>query len=334
MANPSTRELRVGLIGKSGHSSVALNIIARRPDLKLSAYAPSHPSEPASLQRPGFDAETRFYDSPTDMLEEASLDILIVDSVFGLHATYALQGIQRGLAVLLEKPAATSLEELELLEKAVKEAEVPLACMFFTRTHPYVLLARQLVRNGGIGEVRLVWSQKTYKLGRRPSWFNDRKLYGGTIPWVAIHALDWVRFITGLEYVNVSATQAYDAPQLPNLETSGALQLGLANGGVAAITFDYLRPAGAPTHGDDRFRIVGTRGSIEARLDEGYFALTDEVGVKTSWQFPQELNIFLDLVEAVQTGRPLRFISTDALPSTRAALAAREAADTGRMVSI
>ena len=44
--------------------------------------------------------------------------------------------------------------------------------------------------------------------------------------------------------------------------------LTMRNGGVASVTLDYLRPAAAPTHGDERLRIAGTRGVIETALVE------------------------------------------------------------------
>jgi hypothetical protein len=44
----------------------------------------------------------------------------------------------------------------------------------------------------------------------------------------------------------------------------------LGNGGHASVSFDYLRPDSADTHGDDWVRIVGSRGVIQTKLDQGY----------------------------------------------------------------
>ena len=44
--------------------------------------------------------------------------------------------------------------------------------------------------------------------------------------------------------------------------------LTMRNGGVAAVTLDYLRPETAPTHGDERLRIAGSNGVIETALVE------------------------------------------------------------------
>src|SRR5690606_21345138 len=97
----------------------------------------------------------------------------------------------------------------------------------------------------------------------RPVWYGDRQLYGGTIPWVAIHAIDWLRFITGQEYSRVYASAvALTEGRLAGVETAGAVHLEWCGGGQAAVTFDFLRPPEAESHGDDRFRIVGTAGVL------------------------------------------------------------------------
>src|SRR3954451_3298074 len=57
-------------------------------------------------------------------------------------------------------------------------------------------------------------------------------------------------------------------PDFPACGSQAAFVLTMRNGGVASVTLDYLRPEPAPTHGDERLRIAGTRGVIEAALIE------------------------------------------------------------------
>ena len=57
-------------------------------------------------------------------------------------------------------------------------------------------------------------------------------------------------------------------PDFPACGSQAAFVLTMHNGGVASVTLDYLRPEAAPTHGDERLRIAGSRGVIETALVE------------------------------------------------------------------
>jgi predicted dehydrogenase len=116
--------------------------------------------------------------------------------------------------------------------------------------------------------------RKSYKYGKRPEWFGSRDLYGGTMLWVGIHALDTIYFITGQTFTSTAALQRNAAhPERPDCEDSVAAVFRLSNGGAATVSVDLLRPDVAATHGDDWIRIVGTDGILEARANEGVVRL-------------------------------------------------------------
>ncbi len=61
------------------------------------------------------------------------------------------------------------------------------------------------VQDGAVGEPLLINALKSYKLGTRHPMYTHRATYGGTIPWVAIHGIDWIHWITGGAITDVSA---------------------------------------------------------------------------------------------------------------------------------
>lgn len=99
----------------------------------------------------------------------------------------------------------------------------------------------------------------------------------------------------------------------------------MTNEVIAAVTADMLRPASAPTHGDDRVRVVGTKGVIE--LESGIVTLIngEAAGVQTLQNEPAAdiFDDFLDMLEGKENGLD----SEGAIESTRWALAARDYAD-------
>ena len=148
--------------------------------------------------------------------------------------------------------------------------------MHTMRGVPELAAVRQAVRGGAIGDPLMSFSQKTYKWGKtRPDSYRSRKTFPGIAPWVGIHAFDWLHWILGDVFTEVQGREGTTArPDFPACASQAAFVLTMRNGGVASVTLDYLRPEAAPTHGDERLRIAGTRGVIETALVERKVTLT------------------------------------------------------------
>ena len=65
------------------------------------------------------------------------------------------------------------------------------------------------------------------------------------------------------------------------------------------MTIDYLRPNNAPTHDDDRLRVVGTKGIIEVINNKVLLIVDDIPGVREV-PLEQEGSIFLDFLKRVR----------------------------------
>src|SRR5262249_44424100 len=139
---------------------------------------------------------------------------------------------------------------------------------------PYLAL-RQIVDSGQIGEVAQIDAQKSYKLGERSAWMLQRSTYGGTIPYIGVHMVDLMRWISGREFVGRVAFQSHIGyPGYGQMENTTGSLFRLDNGGVAVLHMDYLRPDAAPTHGDDRLRLAGTTGVAEYQEATGVTVIT------------------------------------------------------------
>ena len=93
------------------------------------------------------------------------------------------------------------------------------------------------------------------------------------------HAIDWIQWFSGSLFATAAATQT-SAENRGNgeLEIAAQCLFTMKNGVLAQASMDFLRPANAPTHGDDRVRVVGTQGVVEVELGKVY--LTDEAGFR------------------------------------------------------
>lgn len=332
------KTLRVGMVGRDGHPGLILDSLPKVPGTILAAYAKSHPEEdvsPLQKSRP-FRKETRIYDNYTEMLEKEPLDLVAICLPLFQNGQVALAALKKGIHVIEEKPAALALEELDRLEEIFKTGQKRHTLLLNMRTMPVFQAAQRLVREGWIGEPILISGQKSYKFGdSRPWYYKERKTYGGTIPWIGIHSIDLMRWISGLEFSAVAATQGNKAhPAYPGCEDHAAMIFQLKNGGTGFCNVDYLRPDSAPTHGDDRIRMAGSEGILEVFENQEKVTLYSKKGSQKEIPLPPALDLFTDFVTAIRSGKEQMVPAMDGFRTTRIALKARDAADSGKWVAL
>lgn len=324
--------MKIVIIGASGHGGLCVpkqNCSER----EFAAIAPGNPGESVAelergLREVGYTPE--IYQDYREMLWKEKPDVAVVDNFYGQHAQVILDAFAAGCHVLSEKPAAANLLELEQIREAWQRAGTAFSAMFTYRYEGAFYCAKRLIQEGAVGEVRLLNAQKSYKFGRRPAFMEKRETYGGTLPWVGIHAIDWILWMSGGVFESVAALQsAKAAPNGVCPEMTALAQFRMNDGMMASLTVDYLNPETAPAHGDDRIRVVGTKGVLEVR-DEGVI-LTNSDGVQRPKPLPGG-DLFADFLRQAEGKGQCRISAEDAFAATRAALLAQEAADSGEIV--
>jgi len=276
------------------------------------------------------------YPDHRKMLRETRPDLVIISTRLDRIAPLAIDAAGAGCHLICEKPLAIKHDTLIRLWEAVTAGGVQCFAMLTNSSHPALMAARHLVEHGRIGDVVLANARKSYKWGERPDWFGRRELYGGTIGWIGIHGLDFIRFASGLEFTSVSAMQSNLAhPERPDCEDNCVLALGLSNGGHATVSVDFLRPNAAPTHGDDWIRVVGTRGVIEAHMARNSCTLVTEDESLHEVPLPESPGFLRPLLAALPARGAAPVPDTlRAFLLTHVCLCARDAADRREVVEI
>jgi len=326
--------IKVALIGYKGHWKNYISEIKSLPDVEWTAFAPGSPEEGEQgvLNFEDYSSNLIKYESWQNLLEKENIQVAVVSPPNYLTSEISIACAKRKIHVLSEKPLALELSALKTLKETFEENKVKMGVMFQLRYSPHFFTAWQLVKKGAIGKPVHANGQKSYKLGQRAAWMRIRKTFGGTIPWVAIHAIDFVRFVTGLEYTYVYAThENVSNPDHNELEDVANLLFKFEKGGSATITADYLRPEKAPTHEDDRLRVCGSKGVIEVM--NGKITLINGEGV----QYPKlekPPNQFEDFLEGVFKGKNPLIGFDEGFKVTEIALKARDSADNGTRVAL
>jgi predicted dehydrogenase len=330
--------MRLGLIGATGHWRTYASALKTISGLTLVAVAPAGPEETTGAfdHAPGLTLDTRRYDDARKMLETERLDVVQVCGRCDRVPAWSLVCLERGLPVMAEKPLAMDLPTLEGLFHAATKTSAALVHMHTMRGDPELAAVRQAVRAGDIGDPLLSFSQKTYKFGKtRPDFYRTRTTFPGLAPWVGIHAFDWLHWILGDVFTEVQGREATNAyPDFPACASHAAFLLTMRGGGISTVTLDYLRPAAAPTHGDERLRIAGSRGVIETALVEKKVTLITSNNPPRSLPTTPQADIFTQFARSLRGEAPPPLTLHEACRITEIAIKAQHAADTGRVVSL
>jgi predicted dehydrogenase len=324
--------MKIGIVGGHGHECIRIH-----PEAEF-AWALDGYDDRAAAR-----AQTRggkIFPDLDALLEGFCPDLIYIGSAYARNGRLAAQALRAGRNVVCEKPIANSAEDLRTLRELTEASGLGIVAEFAMRWNPAVRRVRDLIREGALGRIVHVQAQKTYKFGAsRPDFYRQRETFGGIIPWVACHAIDYAAWCTGLDYQSVCASHGNRAfPDYPGMEDHAAMFFQMTGGVPCLITADFLRPEGAESHGDDRLRVTGEKAVVEMINDE--VSLIESSGTR-KWSCPATEALAIerarDLVEAA-FGRPGPLSMRESFAVTEVALAAREAADerqrTGRLTEV
>jgi predicted dehydrogenase len=216
-----------------------------------------------------------------EVVESDDVDLVDICTPGSTHAEIAVAALEAGKHVLVEKPMANTLAEAEAMVRAAHAAAASgvRAMVGFTyRRVPAVQLARQLVAEGRIGEVRQVRAQYLQDwladADAPLSWRLDKAEAGsGALGDIGAHIVDLTHFITGQRVTGVSAmldTFVRERPVAGGSAGSGergpvtvddaAFFLGRLSGGAPA-TFEATRFAWGRKNAM-RIEVTGSSGSL------------------------------------------------------------------------
>lgn len=171
-----------------------------------------------------------------ELLDRQKVDLVHILLPHFLHGRYVKAAMEQGVNVLTEKPITISLSEADELIAAQKQAGVQLGVIFQNRYIPGVRKVRQLIREGAMGRVTGAYSnlnwyrpESYYQCDWKGSW---EKEGGGVVIDQAIHSIDLVRYMTGLEAVRVMGHTSRRVLTNIEVEDEADAAVWLENGAV------------------------------------------------------------------------------------------------------
>jgi predicted dehydrogenase len=173
-------------------------ILSNRPGVRLVAVA-DPVADVLAQAIAGSDAQG--YADPLTMIAEADLDGVVVAAPTKAHLDLALAAIDRGIAVLVEKPLAGTVEEALQIVQAARVCGVPVQVGHVERFNPAVLELGRLLHDGWLSTVYAIVSRRA---GPFPARIRD---VGVTID-LGTHDVDILSWIAGERPTRVFAELA------------------------------------------------------------------------------------------------------------------------------
>ena len=219
------KRIRLGMVGGGEGAFIgAVHRIAARLDDHYTLVAGAMSASPDKARRSGLALgldPQRIYDNYDDMARrEAGLsdgvEAVSIVTPNHMHALVATAFLKAGVHVICDKPLTSTLEDAVALAKLADESGLIFAVTHNYTGYPLVRHAREMVRSGELGDIRVVqveypqdWlTEYLEDTGQKQAaWRTDpaRSGAGGCIGDIGTHAMNLVDFVTGLSVTELCA---------------------------------------------------------------------------------------------------------------------------------
>jgi len=199
------------------------------------------------------------------LLSRGVLDGVILCSANVRHKPMAVEFARAGIAILCEKPIATTTSDAREMLAACQAHDVPLGICFPLRFSDPLQQAKRLIQKGDLGRIVAV---KSTNRGTMPGdWFADPQLSGGgAVMDHTVHIVDALRWLFDAEFTLVFAHAATRLHRIP-VDDVGLLTLEMSNGLFVTLDTSWSRPSKSfPIWGDVTLELIGTRGVLSLDL--------------------------------------------------------------------
>ena len=335
--------MKISLVGCGGISGAHIQSIMSNPEAQLISAADIKLEK---AQKVALETGAKAYAGLDEMLDAEKPDVLHICTPHYLHVPMALNALERGLHVLIEKPCAVSLTELETLRAAQKKTGLKVGTCFQNRyNHSALQLKKLLDDTGKYGRLTSIRGFVTWERGE--AYYSDDwhgtldKECGGVLINQAIHTLDMLQYAAGGLTAVTGHTSNDHLQGVIEVEDTASAVLEFAGGvnGVFYATLAYS--ADAPVfmefkcenatlriEGDNLFEI-GSDGRISAVND---FEEKDYPG-KACWGTGHRA-LICDFYASITENRPFDIDAFEGGKAVEAVLGIYKSSDLGGRVEL
>jgi predicted dehydrogenase len=278
-----------------------------------------------------------YYTDLDKMLDEVKADCLIVTSPTSFHKEHAINGLSRGLHVLVEKPLARFLKEGEEIVNTAKKSKKQLMVGMNNRFRPDFMMQQSFISAGELGEIFYIKTGFLKKRSTSEKWSIEKEEAGGGVFMdLGIVLLDismWLMKYPAIK--SISAVNYFHS--FKTVEDSSLVFLKFENGSTVSIetSWTLLRE-------NDIFycNVYGKEGSTSINPLRIYKKMLGTLVNVTPIKFEKPSNIFIrsceyelqHFINSIQNNSPVISSGDEALARLKIIDAIYKSAKTGKEV--
>jgi predicted dehydrogenase len=276
--------IRVGIVGSNFGRAVLLPAFRADPRCEVVALAGRDAQKTDGLAREA--GVARAFKTWTELVEDGGIDAVAIATPPALQPDIAIQALQAGKAVFLEKPLAATLAQADVLLDQARKSKRPAMIDFEFPELPAWQRAKALIDEGAIGALRHVvvsWQVENFATRMRlKSWKTNGDDGGGVLGNFVSHCFHYLECFCG-PLANLSA-QLFGLPSDRNgTEATVALTGEFASGAGLSLSMSAASYLGSG-HRIEFYGEDGTLMLVNATAD-----LEVAHGVPRAPEFPESL---------------------------------------------
>lgn len=189
------------------------------------------------------------------LASDPEVDVVYIATPHPMHKENTILCLNAGKAVLCEKPFAVNARDAREMVQTARDRKQFLMEAMWTRFIPVVAKAREWVRQGRIGDVRMIQADFGFRAGwDETSRLLDPAYAGGALLDVGIYPIALAYFFLGEAPVRVISTATLGST---GVDEQNAMVFAYASGALALLS------SAVRTNTQQEAFILGTEGSVK-----------------------------------------------------------------------
>lgn len=285
--------VRYGLVGTGLMANEHLRNLALTPGAVVTALADPVESSLATAKKTlgGAAGDVATFADSASLARSGLVDAVIVASPNYTHRQVLEPLFEAGVAILCEKPLATTLEDARWVADRAAESEAPFWTAMEYRYMPPVVEFVDELHAGRVGRLRML-SIREHRfpfLKKIGDWNRFSRNTGGTMVEKCCHFFDLMRLIVGSEAVRVYCSGAMDVNHLderyggetPDIIDNSYTTVDFANGVRAMLDLSMFAEG---AENQEEVTAVGDKARLDVLIPEGALVFSPRVGFRNPKQ--------------------------------------------------
>jgi len=275
------------------------------------------------------------FSSIEELIEHARPDALYIATPDGAHLAPALVAAERGVAFLVEKPLATTVEDAAAIVSAAASAGVVAEVNYSNRWNPPFVATKRAIDRGELGEFVTLSARLNNSIGsplQRLGWAADT-----TCGWFLLsHCIDLGYWLHGHRAVSVYASGTrgvLEAHGVPTFDSIRAI-VRYEDGSDASYESVWVLPDGMPSPVEFTFRYVGAERAVTVDTHFQDIAIASSSRLDYPATLNWAPNRFADFIAAVRGDREAVLPVSEGMEATRVLVALHRSLETGAVEAI